>query len=117
MIDPSLRRRKPLSRFPKRRPQIRIGKLGIVRLHGKAKARLRLQCFERDQNTCVDCDRRVAWDEEESLDFSLPLGEMSHILSLGAGGSDTLDNVVTRCMSCHRKSHNCGGKPLRLKPA
>lgn len=115
MIDPSLKRKRPLSRFPKKRPQVRIGKLGIVRLYGKAKTRLRQQCFDRDYNTCVDCGRLVAWDEEEAIDFCLPIGEMSHLVSLGAGGSDVISNVVTRCKWDHQKSHNCNGKPLPKK--
>lgn len=115
MIDPSLRRKKPLSRFPKHRPRCRVGHLGIVRLSGRALTRLRQDCFDRDHNRCVDCGRVVAWDEEEATDFGLPIGEMSHILSHGAGGSDTLENVVTRCREDHQKSHNCGGKPLPRK--
>jgi 5-methylcytosine-specific restriction endonuclease McrA len=88
------------------------GRTGIIRLYGKALTKLRLDCFDRDCFTCVDCARTVAWDEKDALEFDLPIGEMSHVKNKRMYG-DTLENVVTRCRECHQKSHNCGGHPLR----
>ena len=106
---------KPISRS-KYRPQVRVGKLGIVRLRGKALKKLRQELFERDRHRCVDCGSWVAWDEYDAEMLGVPIGEMCHIKSRGAGGSDTLDNVVLRCRRDHKYSHNCGGRPLPRKP-
>jgi len=117
---PLPRRTKPIRRS-KYRPQVRVGKLGIVRLSGPAKTCLRHECFDRDRYRCVDCGRTVAWDQTAAealaeLGMYFPIGEMSHRTSVGAGGSDVLSNVVTRCRDCHQKSHNAGGKPVARKP-
>ena len=101
MIDPSLRSRKPLSRS-KRKPEVTVGKLGIVRLTGKAIGALRAQCFKRDGYACVEC--------KQHGEFFNPL-EMAHIKSRGAGGSDVLENVRTLCRQCHRAEH--GNPPPR----
>jgi 5-methylcytosine-specific restriction endonuclease McrA len=75
--------------FPKTQP---------VRLTGTAMSALRAQCFERDGNRCVDCGS-TWWLT------------MSHIISRGRRGSDTIDNVATRCWPCHVKYdlHGCPG--------
>ena len=119
MIDPSLKRRKPLSRRPKRRPQVRVGKLGVVRLTGNAPRELRRQCFERDHWRCVDCGRQITWDVDSAVSGGYPgpdlnmrmVGQMSHRRAKRNNG-DTLGNVITRCPPCHQKSHNAGGKPM-----
>ena len=82
------------------------GKLGRIRLKGPALATLRRQCFERDFWHCTVCHTPVSWAS----------GHMAHIVSRGAGGSDIVSNVTTKCAECHMKEHNCGGKPLPRKP-
>ena len=74
------------------------GKLGRIRLKGDALANLRHQCWIRDKERCVDCGKRV---REHSF-------EMAHIKARGVCGSDSLDNVVTKCGfdGCHWKEHN-----------
>lgn len=109
------------------RPEVRVGKTGRIRLKGVALTRLRLDCFERDHWHCKECGHGVrwggiaadtptdirnavlayAWDFDR---FGWDVGEMAHIKSRGAGGSDTLDNVRTLCQPCHRLEH-AGGKP------
>jgi hypothetical protein len=82
------------------------GKLGRIRLKGKALERLRRDCFERDGWKCTcGCERGVSW----------ATGHMAHIQSRGAGGSDMLENVRTMTGECHAISHNCGGKPVPSK--
>lgn len=92
----------------KRKAQVRVGKLGIVRLSGKALARLREACFDRDHGRCRRCGDFVyyspRWDGD-TLAF-----DMAHIKSRGAGGSDTLENVRCLCHSCHMKEHTKGLK-------
>lgn len=113
---PLPRSTKPIAKVSPRRRQRsgRVGKMGIVRLYGKALKALRRECFIRDDFKCVDCHCTVAWDEHEARDLGLRVGEMSHVKGKRNHG-DTLDNVVTRCREDHQKSHNCGGKPLPRK--
>ena len=55
---------------------------------------LRSKVFERDRGVCVDCGRfSVKW-------------QCDHQTALHIGGSDTLDNAVTRCQTCHRRKSN-----------
>lgn len=88
-----------------------MGKTGTVRLKGRAMEALRFSCFERDKWRCQECGRWIAWGEDWSNPQGRPVGEMAHIKSRGAGGSDTLDNVRTLCPKCHGDEHNAGGKP------
>ena len=81
------------------------GKLGILRLKGSAKTALRRRVFERDGWRCKQCDRPCSWAS----------GHLAHIVSVGAGGSDTEENTRLLCSDCHtgeRSEHNCGGRPL-----
>ena len=83
-----------------------IPKTKPVRLKGKAKTQLRRDCFERDSYRCQHmvsygtfmgpCARAVTWESGHQGS-----GHMAHIKSLGANGSDTLDNVTTRCAEHH----------------
>jgi len=81
-----------------------------TRLKGPAIARLRIDCFLRDEGRCGECDCRVYLDRG-----FFDRMHMAHIKSRGAGGPDTLDNVRTLCMKCHMLEHN-GGKPCPPKP-
>jgi len=81
------------------------GKTGRIRLKGEDLAKLRRDCFVRDGWKCRDCSRRISWVS----------GHMAHIISRGAGGSDVLENVLTKCAECHRNEHNCGGKAVPRK--
>ena len=72
------------------------GKLGRIRLKGEALAALRRECFTRDGWACVDCGVKVSWVS----------GHMAHIQSRGAGGSDVIGNVRTKCGDCHHAEHN-----------
>ena len=73
-----------------------VGKTGRVRLRGDALAALRRQCFVRDGWACTVCLCPISWAS----------GHMAHIKSRGAGGSDVLTNLVTKCGDCHRAEHN-----------
>ncbi len=79
------------------------GKLGRIRLKGDALAALRRECFTRDNWRCVDCGKPVSWVS----------GHMAHIQSRGAGGSDVIDNVLTKCADCHWKEHNPKAVPSK----
>ena len=96
------------------------------RLKGKALEWLRFRCFLRDNWRCVECGTLIGWgalSRDVPLEIEIevceitdwePVGEMAHIRSRGAGGTDTLDNVRTLCPSDHRLEHN-GGKPVKKK--
>lgn len=88
----------------KRKPQLRIGKVtGCVRLSGEALEKLRMDCWLRDHMRCVDCGRVTLWQPRFDGDFLAY--DMAHKKSRGARGSDTLNNMVTKCHLCHMKEH------------
>ena len=72
------------------------GKLGRLRLKGKALESLRRRVFERDGWHCRECLVGCSWDS----------GHLAHIISRGAGGSDTEDNTRLLCGDCHHAEHN-----------
>jgi 5-methylcytosine-specific restriction endonuclease McrA len=79
------------------------GKLGVIRLKGPALAALRRARFILDRWKCVDCGRPVSWAS----------GHLSHLVSRGAGGSDVIENVRTKCGDCHLVgSHNPKSVPI-----
>lgn len=92
------------------RPETRTGKTGTIRLTGKALEVLRDACWERDGGICQIC----GWTLYKTPRFDGdPLAyDMAHIVSRGAGGSDTLKNVQCLCHRDHMREHNCGGRPL-----
>ena len=75
---------------------------GRIRLKGEALTRLRLECAARDRWHCLECFTPVS---DDLPDWHPQKYHMAHIISRGAGGSDSLDNVRTLCGSCHRKEH------------
>ena len=81
-----------------------VGKLGRVRLKGEALEVLRRYRFTMDGWRCVDCGRAVGWVS----------GHLSHTVSRGAGGSDTIENTRTRCEDCHLV-HQHNPKSVRSK--
>ena len=90
---------------------IRVGKLGIVRRTGKDMTQLRLDVFERDTYRCQHilsqdsefipgvgiaiyynrCLKSVTWES----------GHLAHKIGRGRGGSDTMENCLTKCAHCH----------------
>ncbi len=55
---------------------------------------LRAKVLERDKGICADCGRYSAkWEHD-------------HVVPLHLGGSDTLDNSVTKCRACHKRKSN-----------
>ena len=76
----------------------------VVRLKGKELLWLRFECYARDRLTCQDCGVKVHWMARFAGDPEAY--DMAHIKSRGAGGSDTLDNVVTKCHRCHLLEHS-----------
>lgn len=110
MIDPSLRRKKPLSRFPKRKPERRVGKVsGTVRLSGLAMERLREERYRLDRGRCTWAGCGVLLPLYGSV---FNRSHLAHIVSHGAGGGDTIENTRTRCFSHHIEFEHVKG----LKP-
>ena len=73
-----------------------VGNLGRTRLKGLALALLRRRVFLRDKWTCQKCGCICGWVS----------GQLAHIISRGAGGSDTEENTRLLCAECHGKEHN-----------
>lgn len=104
MIDPSLKRRKPLSRFPKRKAEVRVGKVsGTVRLSGQALERLRGRRYAMDNGRCTwrkgKPDACGKWMPFYGSVFNR--AHMAHIKGRGAGGGDAIENTTTRCYMHH----------------
>jgi 5-methylcytosine-specific restriction endonuclease McrA len=90
----------------RKKPQTRVGKLGIVRLSGSDLLNLRFACWGRDDRRCQICDLETYWTPRFDGD---PLAyDMAHIKSRGAGGSDEISNVRALCHQCHMKEHTKG---------
>lgn len=93
---------------------IHVGHLGIVRLTGRHLEDLRRQCYDRDRHLCTwpGCGRWLRWERghEDSM-------HMAHILGRGAGGSDVLSNVRSRCFDHHMVSeHHPKSVPRKERP-
>jgi 5-methylcytosine-specific restriction endonuclease McrA len=88
---------------------IYIGKTGRVRLTGKDLEKLRRECYERDDHRCTVCGIYLRW--EAGYFDSM---HMAHIVSRGAGGSDALENVTSKCPGHHWEEHS-GGKVIMRK--
>jgi 5-methylcytosine-specific restriction endonuclease McrA len=68
----------------------------VVRLDAKGMKALREERYEIDSGRCVVCGHR------RPLDGGLrDRMHLAHIVSRGAGGSDTLENTVCKCYGCH----------------
>ena len=94
---------------PKKHAQVRVGKLGIVRLTGKALEDLRYECFLRWGGICCGCGVHIS---DLFPDWHGRKYHMAHIVGRGAGGSDVISNVRALCGDCHRAEH---GNPLPRK--
>ena len=93
-------KRSPIVRKRKyRKGEETVGKTGRIRLRGSKLEALRRECFERDGYVCTcGCKEPVTWED----------GDMAHIVSRGAGGSDILSNVKTMAHVCHMREHTEG---------
>lgn len=135
MMDPSLKRKRPLSRFPraivefihlprsewpkevlkqlakanrpKRKPERRVGKVsGTVRLSGLAMERLREERYRLDRGRCTWTGCGV-WLPLYGSVFNR--AHLAHIKSRGAGGGDTIENTRIRCYTHHIESEHTKG--------
>lgn len=88
------------------------GKLGIVRLYGAAMTTLRREVFERDEYRCQweGCGVFVAWD-------GFNAGHLAHIISRGAGGSDTAENTRCLCAYHHLVIEHANGGSGKVVPS
>ena len=77
------------------------GKTGTVRVTGSDMEELRRACFDRDGGRCVVCGVALLWERGEWLSM-----HMAHVRGRGAGGSDVLENVVSKCPGHHWEEHN-----------
>jgi len=72
-----------------------------VRLKGKARKELRERVFEKYEGCCVSCGRYVPLYNQYGYFDLWGCGHMAHKKSIGAGGSDTLENCEWKCSQCH----------------
>jgi len=83
-----------------------VGKTGRIRLKGAAMEALRRARFALDGWKCVVCGCEIRWDGWNA-------GHLAHVKSRGAGGSDTIENTVTKCRICHHAEHNPKAVPSK----
>lgn len=68
-------------------------KIKAIRLYGKALKDLYLAVFERDDYLCTNCG-------------SNQLDRAPHHKQLKSqGGSDTMENLTSLCIPCHKEAH------------
>ncbi len=89
---------------PRKKAEKRVGKLGIVRLSGKAMDDLRMACWSRDNGLCVCCGRPAKLDVP---DYHPARYDMAHVRNKRMYG-DTLANVKTMRHECHMREHTKG---------
>lgn len=61
----------------------------------------RKQVLNRDNYTCQRCGCEVENGHRESQRSV----EVHHLIPRAAGGPDTMENLVTLCVRCHREAH------------
>lgn len=61
---------------------------------------------KRDKDRCRYCGTKVKWNDRRSMGG----GTFDHVKPVGAGGNNTLDNVVVACRRCNSKK---GKRTLR----
>jgi len=71
-----------------------------VRLYGKEKQAFRKKVCDIAKSSCEVCGRHAPLLWGGTFDL-YACGHMAHILSYGAGGGDTLENVYWKCHGCH----------------
>ena len=83
-----------------------------MRLTGHALTALRDERFALDNFRCVNCGRKV---NDDLPDWDKRKAHLAHIISRGAGGSDTIENTRTKCRDCHLELEHAGGKVVARK--
>lgn len=68
---------------------------GKLYLFGQDMACQRLSVFERDRKRCQHCGASIYWEDYH----------MHHVKHRGRGGDDSLANMKSLCLTCHRKEH------------
>ena len=102
-------RRSPLRKKAKEHKESAPWRRKKVRLDGREMVELRQNVFARAAGQCENefqgkrCKTPITW----------MMFDMHHMQSRGRGGSDTMDNCLAVCWSCHRLHHM--GK-LRIQP-
>lgn len=94
----TLKRYTPL-RAKRNRPQVRVGKVsGRIRLSGAALEALRDRVYERDRGRCqwAGCGKLLP-----KYGSVFTRAHLAHIVSRGAGGSDTAENTRILCPPHH----------------
>lgn len=79
-----------------------VPKIKLIRLKGKAKTAFRIALYDREGGLCQGCHKYAPLYYDGTYFHPYYCGHVSHIKSRGAGGADTMDNVMWHCFNCHR---------------
>lgn len=74
-----------------------------LRLSTKKWQKIRKQCYERDNYTCQECGIKCVSKDKKVLNRTI---QCHHIIPWSKTNDDSLDNLITLCVSCHRKIEN-----------
>jgi hypothetical protein len=75
-------------------------KVKAIRLKGRAYTKFRREVHDRAGGHCERCGRYAPLLVDGVFDV-FTCGHVAHKRSVGAGGSDTMDNVRWECYNCH----------------
>lgn len=77
-----------------------------TRVKGKALLELNREIHKRDGHTCIikGCGRFVSDGEK-----------FHHVILKSQGGSDSVKNGVTLCLSCHTEAHGKDGREVLME--
>lgn len=65
-----------------------------------------LRILYRDNFTCQDCGKFLAYKNEHGIRIPIDVGlEVHHIVPVSEGGGDEQSNLITLCSACHKKRH------------
>lgn len=62
--------------------------------------------LQEADGTCELCEKPAPFLDEEGFPFL----EVHHVLPLGLGGPDTVENAAALCPNCHRELHHSGDR-------
>lgn len=74
---------------------------------GRGRDAYSLRILYRDNFTCQDCGKFLAYKNANGVYLPIDTGaEVHHIKPVSEGGGDEPSNLITLCCDCHKKRHH-----------
>lgn len=74
-----------------------------LRLSTRKWQKIRKQCYERDNYTCQKCGIKCVSKDKKMLNKTI---QAHHIIPWRISNDDSLENLITYCVKCHRIVEN-----------